>query len=146
MQFPRETYMTALFTLVSGIANFQTTGRRVVLPKQMSDAAKPALFMVDADESYAYTGHVQKVTLRVDLWIYTASGLDPNTTPATELNDILDALDTALTPTGPDAVINRVTLGGKVDHVRIAGKVMKDAGDLTGLGLAIVPVELLIPQ
>lgn len=146
MQFPRETYLTALFALVSGIANFRTTGRRVVLPRNMSDVAKPALFMVDADESYTYTGHVQKVTLRADLWIYTASGLDPTVTPATELNGILDAIDTALKPAGSDTVINRVTLGGKVDHVLISGKVMKDAGDLTGLGLAIVPIEILVPQ
>src|SRR5579864_5810980 len=98
MQLARETYMTALFTLVSGVANFQTKGRRVVLPRNMTDAAKPALFMVDADENYAYTGHVAKVTLRVDLWVYTASGLDPSVTPASELNGILDALDAALAP------------------------------------------------
>jgi hypothetical protein len=112
----------------------------------MSDAGKPALFMVDADEGYAYTGHAQKVTLRVDLWIYTASGLDPNTTPAAELNQILDALDAALKPSGADLVLNRFTLGGLVEHCRIFGRVLKDAGDVTGLGLAIVPVELLIPQ
>ncbi len=146
MQFPRETYMSALFNAVSAVASFKTAARRVVLPRAMSDAAKPALFLVDADETYAYTAHAQKVTLRADLWIYTASGLDPGTTPATELNAILDALDAALRPAGGDLVLGRFTLGGLVEHCRIAGRVLKDAGDVTGLGLAIVPVEMLIPQ
>jgi hypothetical protein len=146
MRYPRETYMTALFGLVAAVANFQTTGRRVVLPRAMSDAAKPALFLVDADETYAYTAQAQKVTLRADAWIYTASGLDPNVTPAAELNAILDALDAAVAPTGADLPLNRLTLGGLVEHCRIAGRVLKDAGDVTGLGLAIVPIEMLIPQ
>jgi len=145
MQYSRETYMTALFAIASAVARFGTTGRRLILPRAMSDAAKPALFMVDADETYAYASHAQKVTLRVDLWIYTASGLDPNATPATELNNILDALDAAFAPAGADLAIGRFTLGGLVDHCRIAGRVLKDAGDVTGLGLAIVPVEMLVP-
>lgn len=145
MRYPRETYMAALFAQVSAVVAFATTGRRVVLPRAMSDAAKPALFMVDADETYAYTAEAQKVTLRAELWIYTASGLDPTITPATELNGILDALDAALAPAGADLISNRFTLGGLVDHCRIAGRVLKDAGDVTGLGLAIVPIEMLVP-
>lgn len=145
MRYPRETYMAALFACVSAVAGFATTGRRVVLPRAMSDAAKPALFLVDADETYAYTAEAAKVTLRAEAWIYTASGLDPSTTPASELNTILDALDAALAPAGADLIRNRFTLGGLVDHCRIAGRVLKDAGDVTGLGLAIVPIELLVP-
>ncbi len=146
MLLARETILTALFGVVASVAAFKTVGRRLVLPRAMSDAGKPALFMVDADETYSYTAHAQKVTLQVDLWIYTASGLDPNATPASELNGILDALDAALRPTGADLPLNSFTLGGLVEHCRIAGRVLKDAGDVTGLGLAIVPLELLIPQ
>ena len=146
MQHPRETYMAALFGAVAAIQSFATVGRRVVLPRAMSDVAKPALFMVDADELYAYADHQQKVTLKVDLWIYTASGLDPNAVPAAELNLILDAVDAALRPGAADLLRgNKFTLGGLVEHCRVPGRVLKDAGDVTGLGLAIVPVEMIVP-
>jgi len=146
MMSARGTYMGALFTVLSGIANFQTTGRRLVLPRNMSDVAKPALFMVEDDEEYAYAGEqLQKVTLRADAWIYTASGLDPNATPSTELDTILDALDAAMKPAGADIATQRFTLGGLVYHCRIQGRVFKDPGDLSGLGLAIVPIALLVP-
>ncbi len=146
MLYPRETYLAALFGVVSAVAGLRTAGRRLVLPRAMSDVAKPALFMIDADEHYAYGDHQQKVTLRVDLWVYTAGGLDPTIVPASELNGILDVLDAALKPGGADRLRGKAfTLGGLVEHCRIAGPVMKDAGDLTGLGLAIVPIEMLVP-
>jgi hypothetical protein len=142
MMNSRGTVMTAMFTALQAVASFQTTGRRIVLPRNMSDVAKPAMFMIEDDEDYSYNGTLQKVTLKADAWIYTASGLDPNATPSTELDTILDALDAALKPPGNEPFF---TLGGLVYYARIEGRVFKDPGDLTGLGLAIVPIAILAP-
>lgn len=146
MNGARETYFAALFAAVSKVANFNTKGRRLILPRNMDDVAKPAIFQIEDDEEYGYSGVLQKVTLKVDLWIYTASGLDPTKTPSQELNAILDALDAALKPvTQQDLLTQRFTLGGLVQWARIEGRVFKDPGDLTGLGLAIVPMSILVP-
>jgi hypothetical protein len=64
---------------------------------------------------------------------------------ASLLNIVMDALDTALTPTGSDLAIGRNTLGGSAFDCRIDGRPMKDPGDLDGDALLIVPVKIILP-
>ena len=81
-----------------------------------------------------------KTTLNVDLFVYTASGKDPDCVPARDLDIALDAIAACLAP-GPAEM--RQTLGGLVSHCRIEGRIVKDPGDLDGQGLALVPVRIL---
>ena len=140
----REAVMSALFNLVSGATGVVTASRRVKLWSDVPADLRPALYMREPRESYQHDGIAPPVrTLLVDLLVYIAAGDDPNTAPASTLNNILDAIDTALQP---DALIdNRQTLGGLVYNCRIDGEIMKDAGDIDGDGIAIIPIKIIIP-
>jgi hypothetical protein len=133
--------MQALFALVSSTASFATTGRRLVLWSTLSPAQKPALFQYERDDEYTQgKNYLPIVTMNVDLYIYTCPGMDSGITPASMLNQLIDAVDAAL---APSIVTRRQTLGGLVSHVWIDGKVMKDPGDLDGDGIAVIPVKIL---
>lgn len=137
----REQIMQSLFNLVSGAAGFVTTGRRLKLWTDVAANAKPALFMYEPDDMYSLGNqYTQVVEMNVDLFIYTAPGMDSGVTPVSIMNPLLDAIDTALKPS---PINNRQTLGGLVSHCWIDGKVMKDPGDIDGDGIAVIPVKIL---
>jgi len=144
MTASREAIYQALFALLEGCAPFKTTSRRVKLWTDVNPGEKPALFLAQRNQSYAQgsTATPQAVTLKADIYVYTNVGKDPNTVPATQLNDILDAVDNALKG---DAMTGNQTLGGKVHHCWIEGDIMIDPGDLDGDGVAVIPVKILIP-
>lgn len=140
----REAIYLALFKLVSDSASFAATGRRVKLWTDMNASDFPALFINQRDNSYVRDGeHVPaKVTLEADIIIYTNAGLDPNVIPATELNQLIDAVDAVL---APDPVTEKQTLGGLVSHCWIEGQILVVPGDTDGIGLAMIPVKMLVP-
>lgn len=140
----REAIFKALFDLVSKSAEFRTKSRRLKLWTDVNPTEKPALFVAQRGESYVRHSEAvpQKVTLKAEIYIYTNAGKDPNVVPATELNNLVDAIDKALAPSPATGV---QTLGGLVSHCWIEGDVMTDPGDLDGDGLAIIPVRILVP-
>jgi hypothetical protein len=141
MVAPRETIMQALFALVSGSAPFVTASRRLQLWNTLSAAEKPAIFQYERDDNYTNgKNYLPIVEMNVDLYIYTAPGLDSGITPISIMNPLLDAVDAAL---APSPVTRRQTLGGLVSHVWIDGKIMKDPGDIDGDGVAVIPVKIL---
>jgi hypothetical protein len=143
----REDVFNALFALGQSLqwgspsTGLAFTARRVKLWDDLP--AQPALCQAEPDEMVSETtGLPSKSTYSVNWLIYHAAGKDPGVTPATETNLILDAVQ-ALFPSGdPDHV---QTLGGRVHHCFIAGKVFKDSGDLDGQALIIVPIKILVP-
>ena len=141
----RETILNTLFTRVSGAAAFVTASRRLKLWSSVAAADKPSIFMVERGDVYVRASEAvpETVTLMIDLYIYTDAGQDQTHVPATTLNTLIDAVDTALLP---DALTGKQTLGNMVSHCWIEGKVMKDAGDLDGQGVAVIPVKILVPR
>lgn len=144
MTASREAIYSALFDLVSGSAAFKTKGRRLKLWTDVNAAAKPALFVAQRGQTYVQGSEAtpQKVTLKADIFVYTNVGKDANVVPATQLNDLVDAVDAAL---AGSVVTGRQTLGGLVAHCWIEGEVMIDPGDIDGDGVAVIPVRILIP-
>ena len=137
----RETIMAALFALVSASPSFVTKSRRLQLWGSLSASEKPAIFQYERDDEYTQGKlYTTIVTMQVDLYIYTAPGIDSGITPISVLNPLIDAVDAALR-TG--VINNRQTLGGLVSHVWVDGKVMKDPGDLDGDGVAVIPLKIL---
>lgn len=134
--------MQALFLLVSGSAGFVTASRRMQLWGNLSPEQKPALFMRETGDEYtgAKNATPPAVIMSVELYVYTAPGMDSGITPSSVMNPLLDAIDAAL---APSKVTGRQTLGGLVWHCWIDGKVMKDAGDLDGDGVAVIPIKIL---
>jgi len=138
----REQIMSALFALVSGSSPFVTKARRLKLWTDVSEAEKPAIFQYERDDIYSNgKQYLPIVEMNVELYVYTAPGMDSGVTPISMLNPLLDAIDSALRP-GP-AANGRQTLGGLVSHCYIDGKVMKDPGDIDGDGIAVIPVKIL---
>ena len=84
-----------------------------------------------------------KTILSASWLIYHDAGKDPEATPATQSNLILDAIQALFPADDPD---NVQTLGGLVHYARISGKVFKDPGDLDGQALIIVPISILVPS
>ena len=143
MAATREQIMSALFALVSGSASFVTASRRLKLWGDVSSAEKPAIFQYERDDEYKGADrHLPPtVTMNVELYVYTAPGMDSGITPVSILNPLLDAIDAVLKP-GPGAG-GKQTLGGLVSHCWIDGKIMKDPGDLDGDGIAMIPIKIL---
>jgi len=146
----RETIFAALFALVSPLTVYpwkSTPSRRLKLWGDVALDQRPALFQFEGtEETYTWSNDVNpKRVLEARLFFYT-NCKDPTVQGATQMNQILTAIERALLPTGKDlAGVGRQTLGGLVQHCRIEGKVFRDPGDLDGDGMARVPVFITVP-
>ncbi|HEX3973397.1 MAG TPA: hypothetical protein VHX19_18845 [Stellaceae bacterium] len=137
----REPIYAALFALAAGAASFVTVSRRLRHWSDVGAAEQPALFMIQKSETAEERRPLPvKWRASVDLYIY-AQAPDELTPPATVLNSLLDAVETALMP---DPVSHVQSLGGLVSHCWIAGRIQTDEGVLGGQAVAIVPVEILV--
>ena len=149
MQSPtREQVALALFTLleslkISGNPAFVTTSRRPQL--WASTTSFPALYMGNPKESYEYqhgTSSPAHITLDFDIFIYINVS-DPNVTPDTQMNSLIDAIEAALQ--GTPATNGVQSLGGIVDHCWIEGSVLRAPGYLNGQGMALMTIRVLVP-
>ena len=143
----REDVFQALFALSEALSwdsparGFVYSARRVKLWDDLP--GQPALCQAEHDELVEQiTGLPPKRTLNASWLIYQNTGADPNATPASENNLILDAVQAAFPNPDGDQV---QTLGGLVAKCWINGRIFKDPGDLDGQGLMIVPIQILIP-
>lgn len=144
----REAVMTALYSLVAASYPYALTSRRLQLIQSTSGANLPALFVVDHDEDHVRHDQITPAVraIMADVWLYIDVGLDPNTTPITTINNLIDAIDPISGGVlKPDVQSNRQTLGGLAYDCRIEGKIVKVPGDIDGLGLAIIPIKIIMP-
>lgn len=145
----REAAMEALFDLLKSSSNFQTADRRFQMWDQITGASCPALFMDERPEEHKRPDPISMSVrmLNVNVYIYIDAGLNQAIVPATQLNNLLDAID----PNSggvlkPDlAVQNRQTLGGLVYDCWIDGQLIKVPGDTNGIGIAMIPIKVLLP-
>ena len=128
------------------IQGFRTTGRR---PQRVEDTPdQPAMFLVDGNNHYAPRPQQAspKVTLRPEIWIYSRAGDDPDVVPASSLNPMLDAIDTALTPANASTgVWQNLGLAGVI-YARIEGEIEYAPGYMVGQAVAIVPLVIEVAQ
>lgn len=134
--------MSALFTLLQTATGVKTSGRRLKFATDVSE--QPALFLDDRGTEYDAhpTGLGPKRHMMADVWLYTNGGKNPDAVPATELNNMIDAIETAL---DPSPVTNTQTLGGLVVHCWIEGRPEFYSGHLDGQAIAVIPVKILVP-
>ena len=147
MIFPREQIYSALFTtlqaaLLAPAGPFRIVSRRWQDPSQLSPADRPCLYQVQKDElvGTSLNGLPIHAKLNVDLVLYTAGDSEPASVPSTELNSLLDAVETAVRSAAPGVA---QTLGGRVSHCRIEGKIEIVENVQGAMALAVVPVEVL---
>jgi hypothetical protein len=139
----REEIIEALFQLALTATTFNTSNRRLQLWSKV--ASFPALFIQSTGTHYPprdARGLPPKRTITAELWVYTDVGKDPNANPEQALNEIIDAIESALSP----QIVGGVqTLGGLVSHAWIEGEIEQFPGVLDGIAKAIIPVKILVP-
>lgn len=146
MIIARETIYAALFSQLQTAlsASFKTVSRRWQPPDQVSPADRPALYQVETGEVAATSQKIAGLgivwNLKVDLVLYSAGNTDPTSTPSTELNALLDAVEAAL----PNVTKGMAqTLSGNVYTARIDGKIEIVENVAGMVGMAVVPVLLI---
>ena len=139
----REPIYAALFDLVAGAAGFVTAERRLRHWSDVAPAEQPALFMTQKSETAAVKalGAPLVWTLTVELYLYAHSS-DPQLSPATVLNPLIDAVGAALAPAATTG-LQDLGLAAMVQHAMIAGKIETEEGVLGDQAIAIIPIEIL---
>lgn len=143
----REQVATAFFNLLEASAAFTASSRRFVHWDQINGGQMPYLTMMKTGEVRERQDEgLPTLQLTYHVFVYTSAGMDPEDTPETAMNSLLDALDQAIKPSGADMLNgNRQTLGGLVSHCYALGGVFVDTGDVDGKGVAAIPFQILVP-
>ena len=136
----RETAYAALFAKLSTVAGFNTISRQLKHWSEVAPPDQPALFQVQGKQIAETTADniPTRWKLMAELYVYVQ-----NTDPAsgfscTTLNNLVDAIDGVLAATPG----YRQTLGGVVEHCRIAGEIETDEGVLGAQAVAIIQIEI----
>jgi hypothetical protein len=133
---------TANGNAVALTTGFMTFSRRFKFWGDVTE--QPALFLRDGDEELTYPQtQLQEQIIKAEVWIYSRAGANPDIAPIVGLNNLLDAVQSALQPDNPAEYM--FTLGGLVFWCRMIGKVQKDPGDLDGQAIAVAEVEIIVP-
>ncbi len=105
---------------------------------------QPVLIQIEHKETIVQkTGLPYRRTFDVIWAVYFKSDpSDPESIGSAVMNDIIDALETALIPSGPEET---QTLGNRVHHCFISGAVTKASGDIGGQGVIEIPIQILGP-
>lgn len=139
--------MTADRTGSALTQGFQTASRR--LNHAFQEADMPAMYLLDVAEEHPQRGasSAYLMLMHCELWIFSKAGEDPDAIPAAALNNLIDAIERALNPTGnerPGGGLQQ-TLGLKgVWYCRIQGEVQKDPGHDGRLAGAIIPILIQV--
>jgi len=143
----REQISAALFNLIRSAADFTATSRRFVHWDQVNETQMPFLTMLKTGELRGrQTEGLATLTINAHVFVYASAGMDPEDVPDSAMNALLDAIDTAVAPSGADALNgNRQTLGGLVSHCYPLGPVFVDTGDIDGKAVAAIPFQILVP-
>jgi hypothetical protein len=140
----REAAYSALFELLTSLQTqglVKTCDRKVRAIDDMNEPELPALFMAVHDQEAEVRDNFPPMrTWGAYVYLYT-SNPDPNTPAGIALNNLLDAVEAALSPGWRD----EQTLGGLVDRCRIEGTIEIFEGLLGQRAAAIVPVKMLVP-
>jgi len=149
----REAIWAALFAWFQSklSSQFQTMGRKHVMPPQLVTADQPAFFQVAVKERHIpdkVPGAPFKLVLRGYLIVYVFDD-SPNedigketVLPETTTNNLLKAIDGALIP--DNFATGKFTIGGLVTHCWIEGDSSLDPGIFGPQCAAILPLFILV--
>jgi hypothetical protein len=137
---PREQIYAGLLTFLQQAVGFQTVTRVTVPEAVIAGAAMPMLEQLPSAESAEETGInlPPKWMIKQPLAVYCSTS-DPDVLPDTVLNNLLDAIETALKP---NPATGYQTLNGLVVSCRFRGVLLKEPGYQAGVGAALVMIEM----
>lgn len=136
----REAMWSTLFSMLSGLAPFLETSRKL---KHWDDCTNyPALYLNQGAESVTKAGRGLpcSYTMSAEIYLYVRNDSNDET-PAIQLNNLLDVVTPLF---NPDPVHGTQTLGGLVHDAWIEGTIARDEGALGDIGVAIVPIKILL--
>lgn len=140
----REPAWLALFALLESVAvapGVVTFSRRLRHWSEVGPAEQPAVFMTQTKNPYTQrAGLPAKLELNGEVVVYVLAPEDGKTSPDSQMNAILDAIDAALKPSPVDG---KQTLGGAVAHAWISGAIETAGGLLGPQAVAVIPVSIL---
>jgi len=133
---------TALFTALQKATGITNAVRQLLAATDLGAANMPALEVVAKTEVAERRGVGIPIvwTIHYFAFIY-ASTADPGNLAETQINTLLDAVETALKPS---PATGKQTLGGVVFDCRINGPIERDPGFTSGIGAAAIPIEVTI--
>ncbi len=142
MNTSRESVSAALFLLLQNGFQWATSSRKAVIWSTLTAAQQPAMFLIHTAENInqAQALGLPKFTLHYMCLIYAV--VDQSTeapAPDTQINSLLDAVDSALHPIPGE----RQSLGGIVLDAYINGDVMIDTGILDQQIAIVIPIRVL---
>src|SRR5215467_4273604 len=144
MTTQREQIYAALFAqlqsaLLAPAGPFRIVSRRWQDPSQISPADRPALYQVQKDElaRTSVIGAPIAWKTGLDLVLYTAGDAEPNVVQSSELNNLMDAVESAMKGIAPGMA---QTLGSHVSYCRIEGKIEIVENVQGTMVLAVVPI------
>ncbi len=150
-QATREQVSIALFNLLKTSYSYPVSSRRMVLYDDVASINLPGLFLDEVKEKHSRNSNPTPAvrTLHYMVYIYTkadpSTGSDATNVPATQLNNLLDAIDPVQGGVlkADDALQNRQTLGGLVYDCYIDGDIEKIPGDFDNRGSLIFPIKVI---
>jgi hypothetical protein len=132
-------------------AGFVSMGRKLKPPPDLGVAEQPAFFLVEGQEEHKPRPRGVPTQLLMHgfiIFYFQAPVVDEDigqetVLAATQMNQMLLAIDSALEPDNPIAGV--FTLGGTVSHCWIEGKTTKNPGTFGPQAFAMIPIHILAP-
>lgn len=139
----RENIAVAILAKLQGVAGFNTVSRRWRPVKDVAPVDQPAAFLTSAGESVTCApGMPATSEIDYDITLYAHVKGDPAIPPSTILNPLTDAIIAAFKPDNP--ILNKVTLGGLVEHCWVEGNIETDEGLFGDQGVVIIPLRVKV--
>jgi len=146
MSWTREAIYEALKTKLQTIssATVKNVSRRQYDFASQTPPDLPAIWIKEYSESITQEkGSPALRTFTAWLIVYADSGNEADLVKGTLINNVHDAIDTALKP---DPITHYQTLGGRVSHCWTEGSVPIEVGAYGEYSLSAIPVNMLVNQ
>lgn len=146
----REPIYAAVFAFFAALTAggsplFKTATRRAQTWDTVAPEDQPALLQMQRREVANFRKGLPTIwTCEITLYLYVHTGTnnDPDVTPSTLLNPLLDAIVGALTI--DDLSNNCCTLGGLVSHCAVEGAIEIFEGNQGDQAVATIPIKFLV--
>ena len=141
----RETIASTLLTFLANASGVTVASRRFTAYDEMAPGDYPALILMQdreiIDPSQQQAGaFVAEHRLQFKVLLYALGDGTEQAIPATAMNNMLDAIETALRPVGQARSQN---LGlNYVQWTVINGTIEYDGGAYGNFGVAVIPIEV----
>ena len=127
---------------INGQPAFITTSRKFRYWTEVPGSMQPAFYQQEPKQLAVSTNNYGETMWHLEaiLWIYNQHDPNDEVYPSTFINNVLDAIETALMP-DPSG---RQTLGGLVEHCYIDGEIPIDEGTIPSdiQSVVMIPIKI----